>query len=82
MDLYQVYTNYTPGAKNGPAAGVTLANIKSTFSEYGHVAYQMKGNEAYNNMLNSLPVHTPLTPGVGSKGQFVFFSESSCCMSN
>ena len=23
-------------------------NIKSTFSEYGHVAYQIKGNEAYN----------------------------------
>ena len=28
-------------AKNGRAAGVTF------FSEYGHVAYQIKGNEAY-----------------------------------
>ena len=28
-------------------------------------------------MLNSLPLHTPLTPEVGSKGRFVFFSESS-----
>ena len=33
-----------------------LAHIKSTFSEYGHVAYQLKGNEAYNNMpANVLP---------------------------
>ena len=22
LDLYQVYSNYTPGAKNGPAPGV------------------------------------------------------------
>ena len=44
-------------------------NIKSTFSEYGHVAYQIKGNETYSNMIaNSFPLHTPLTPGVGSKG--------------
>ena len=55
-----------------------IGHIKSTFSEYGHVAYQIKGNEAYNNMLaNILPFHTPLTPGLGSKGQFLFFSESS-----
>ena len=41
--------------------------------EYGHVAYQIKGNEVYNNMpANSLPVHSPLTPGVGSKGHFFF----------
>ena len=47
------------------------------FSEYGPVAYQIKGNEAYNNMIaNILPLHTPLTPGVGSKGQ-IFISESS-----
>ena len=32
-----------------------------------HVAYQIKGNEAYNNMLaNILPLHTPW---VGSKCQ-------------
>ena len=47
------------------------------FSEYGHVAYQIEGNEAYNSMqANILPLHTTLTPGMGSKGQF-FFSESS-----
>ena len=44
---------------------------KSTFSEYGHVAYQIKGNKAYNNMLaKSLPVHKSLISGVGSKGHF------------
>ena len=29
---------YAPGAKNVPASGVTVAYIKSTFSEYDHVA--------------------------------------------
>ena len=49
---------------------------KSTYSEYGHVAYQIKRNEAYNNILaNVLPLHTPLTSGVGSK---VIFSFSEC----
>ena len=48
--------------------------MKSTFSEYGHVAYQIKRNESYNNMLaNVLPLHTSLTPGVGSKGQLFPF---------
>ena len=40
----------------------------STFSKYAHVAYQIKGNEAYNTILaNILPLHIPLTPGVGKK---------------
>ena len=48
--------------------------FKTTFSEYGHVAYQIKGNEAYNNMLaNILSLLTPLTPGMGSKGHFFLF---------
>ena len=66
VDLYQVCSNIAPGANNGLTAGVTQACIKSTFSEYGHVAYQIKGNEAYNNMLaNVLLLCTPLTPQVG-----------------
>ena len=37
-------------------------NIKLTFSEYGHVAYQIKGNAAYNNILaNILLLHLPVT---------------------
>ena len=48
--------------------------MKLTFSEYGHVAYQIKGNETYNNTLaNILPLHSPLTPGVGVK-RSIFFS--------
>ena len=36
---------------------------KSTFQEYGIVAYQIKGNEAYNNMLaNSLHLHYTRDP--------------------
>ena len=37
----------------GPPQG-SQAYIKSTFPEYGHVAYQIKGNEAYNNMLANI----------------------------
>ena len=44
--------------------------------EYGHVAYQIKENDTYNNTQeNSLPLHTPSTPGMGSNGYF--FSEST-----
>ena len=36
-----------------------------TFSEYGHVAYQIKGNDACSNMVaNNLPVDTPSLWGV------------------
>ena len=48
------------------------------FSEYGHVAYQIKADDAGNNMVaNMLPADTPSTQGVGSKGQTIYFSESS-----
>ena len=48
----------------------------------------MKGNEAYNNMLaNVLPLHTPLTPQVGSKGHlyppqtlFVVYTPRKLCL--
>ena len=39
------------------------------FQNYGHVAYQIKGNDACSNMVaNILPVDTPSTSEVGSKG--------------
>ena len=28
--------------------------LRSNFSEYGHAAYQIKENEAYNNMLANI----------------------------
>ena len=52
----------------GPRDHIGLYKIY--FLEYGHVAYQIKENEAYNYMLaNVLPLHTSLTPG-RSKGHF------------
>ena len=57
--------------------GGAEAKIK-TFSEDGHVAYQIKADDAGSNMVaNILPTDTPLTQGVGSKGQTIFFSERS-----
>ena len=54
------------------------AKAKIKFSEYGHVAYQIKADDAGSNMVaNILPTGTPLTQGVGSKGQAIYFSESS-----
>ena len=48
------------------------------FSEYGHVAYQIKADNFCNNMVaNILPTDTPWTQGVGSKGQTIYFCESS-----
>ena len=48
------------------------------FSEYGHVAYQIKAVDAGSNKVaNILPTDTPSTQGVGSKGQTIYFSESS-----
>ena len=49
-----------------------------TFSEYGHVAYQIKADGAGSIMVaNILHTDTTLTQGVGSKGQTISFSESS-----
>ena len=70
--INQICSDHDLGAKNGPLARVTLAYIKSNFSEYDHVAYQIKGNEAYNHMLANLPLHTPLTPE-GLKGHVFIF---------
>ena len=48
------------------------------FSEYGHVTHQIKADDAGSVMVaNILPTYTPLTQGVGSKGQTISFSESS-----
>ena len=48
------------------------------FSEYGHVAYQIKADDTGSNMVaNILPTDTPSTHGVESKGQTLSFSESS-----
>ena len=49
------------------------AGTNFNFSEYGHVAYQIKGNDACSNMVaNSVPVHTFSIPEVGSKVKTLF----------
>ena len=51
---------------------------KLSFLEYGHIAYQIKADNACSNMIaNILPTDSPLTQGVGSKDQTIFFCESS-----
>ena len=47
---------------------------KLYFLEYGHVAYQIKENDTCSNMV---PYSLPADTLVGSKGQNIFFSESS-----
>ena len=47
--------------------GGSKAKIK-LFSEYGHVAYQIKADNVCSNMVaNILPTDTPLTEGCGLK---------------
>ena len=44
------------------------------FSEYGHVAYQIKADDAGSNMVaNILPTDTPSTQGVGQMSNYIFF---------
>ena len=64
VDFYQVCSNDVWPRCRGHI-GLYKINF---FSEYGHVAYQIKGNEAYNKMLaKTIPLNTPLTPGWGQK---------------
>ena len=57
--------------------GGTEAKI-NLFSEYGHVAYQIKAEEDGNNMVvNLLPTDKSLTLGWGQKVEPYLFSESS-----
>ena len=58
--------------------GVGSEGQNSTFSEHGHVAYQIKENHKCSNMVaNILPRDAPhaLTMGMGSIGQNSTFSE-------
>ena len=51
-------------------------NILFSSSEYGHVAYQIKGDEAKNNMqANILPLHISLTLRWVKRSNFFFVRE-------
>ena len=46
-----------------------------TFSEHGHVAHQVKGNDKCSNIqAHILSLHTQLTPGIGSKVKTFFLA--------
>ena len=52
---------------------LTSDRFKNLLSEYGDVAYQIKGNEIYNNQAKISPLHAPLTPEWGQRSkQFSF----------
>ena len=58
--------------------GGAEVKIKLFFSEYGHVAYQIKVDDAGSNMVAYiLPTDTPSTQGWGQKVKLYLFSESS-----
>ena len=66
-NILPLHTPLTPG--------VGSKGLKKN-SEYGHVAYQIKWNERYDNFqANILPLHTPLTPGWGQKVKTSSISE-------
>ena len=46
----------------------------STFSEYGYVVYQIKGDDACNNLVANMTIDTPSAPGLGLKDQHIFSS--------
>ena len=63
---------YCPYPHNRPRVGVKRP--KQFFSENGHVVYQIKGNNTYNNMQAIiLSLHTPSTLSGGVKGRNSFF---------
>ena len=56
--------------------GLGTKGQNSTFSEHGHVAYKIKGNQECSNMVASiLPTDPPLTLGMRSIGQNSTLSE-------
>ena len=61
----------------GPPQPLGWGQNFNFFSEYGHVAYQIKGNDACSNRVANSFTHRlpPPDTGVGSKGQISSFSE-------
>ena len=66
-----------------PTLGMGSVGQNSTFSEHGHVAYQIKENQECSNMVaNNLLADTP-NPGDGvNRSKFNFFRTWSCCISS
>ena len=46
-------------------------------SESGHLAYQIEGKEVKTNMqVKTLTLHTPLSSGIGLKGQILNYADN------
>ena len=86
MKCRNMVTNVLPADTSPTTRGDGLRGQKSTFSEHGHVAYQVKGNHECSNMVaNILPADPPppLDPGGGfNRSTFNFFRTMSCYISN
>ena len=55
-------------ARRSPSTlGMGSVGQTSTFSEHGHVAYQIKGNHEFNNMVANILHAYPMTLGDGIK---------------
>ena len=71
--MQQHGSKYLPVASPPPPSPDPEDRVKGrilTFSEHGHVAYQIKGNQVCSTMVaNILPAVPDLALGVGSKGQ-------------
>ena len=65
---------------------LTMESIQnSTFSEHGHVAYQIKDNHECSNMAANILPTDPPTPTLGMESvdqNLTFFRAWSCCISN
>ena len=81
LQLYMIFTHYhnmmvshahhLATNSQGQGGGQGHKFGKTSFSECGHVAYQIKGNEMFNNkQANILTLCTTSSPGVGSKQLF------------
>ena len=67
LDMKHINRNFRWNALSDPNEGGGVG-LKFIFSEYGHVAYQIKGNDACSNMaVYILPVDTPTAHGLGQK---------------
>ena len=56
-----------------PLAWMGSNGQNSTFSEHGHVAYQIKWNRECSTLqAHIMCLHTPSAPGVGSKVKTIF----------
>ena len=55
--------------------GIGSKVLNSTFSEHGHVAYQIKENHECSNMVPNIMLADILTLGMGQIGQNLPFSE-------